>query len=269
MLGGQTLADSGDRLENARRSTRRSVRRINGATRILGLHPVEDQQAMCGRFTQKMTWREIHTLYRMPKHTTLLNLQPRYNGCPTQKFAACRLDERSNHTIAKLRWGLVPAWAKDAKIGSHLINARSETVHEKRAFRSAFRRRRCLIPADGWLEWRKEGNLKQPYFITSSSGNPLSFAGLWERWNKGTETIEGFTILTTGARATLNDIHHRQPAIIETANFDEWLEPGTDTERLLEMARTRSAGPFNRWPVSTRVNSARNDDPDLLVPIET
>ena len=224
---------------------------------------------MCGRFTQKMTWREIHTLYRMQKRTPPLNLQPRYNGCPSQEFAACRLDERADPTIAKLRWGLVPAWAKDPNVVGRLINARAETVHEKPAFRAAFRRRRCLIPADGWLEWRKEGSAKQPYFITAANEEPVSFAGLWERWNKDAETIESFTILTTGACATLNDIHHRQPAIIETADFDEWLEPGTDTERLLEMARTPSRGPFKRWPVSTRVNSARNDDPNLLLPLDT
>ena len=145
---------------------------------------------------------------------------------------------------------------------------RPETVHEKRAFRSAFRRRRCLIPADGWLEWRKEGNLKQPYFISSSSGNPLSFAGLWERWDKDTDTIESFTILTTSASPALGDIHQRQPAIVETADVNEWLELGTGTERLLEMARTPSRGPFDRWPVSTRANSARNDDPDLLLPLD-
>ena len=139
---------------------------------------------MCGRFTQKMTWQEIHTLYRMPERTTPLNLHPRYNGCPTQDFAACRLEASGTRSVAKLRWGLVPAWAKDPKMGSRLINARSETVHEKPAFRAAFRRRRCLIPADGWLEWRNDGSAKQPYFITAASREPVSFAGLWERWEQ-------------------------------------------------------------------------------------
>ena len=103
-----------------------------------------------------------------------MNLRPRYNGCPTQDFAACRVGESGTRTIAKLRWGLVPAWAKDTKMGARLINARAETVHE----RPAFRRRRCLVPADGWLEWRKEGSGKQPYFITSTSREVLSFAAL-------------------------------------------------------------------------------------------
>ena len=219
---------------------------------------------MCGRFTQKMTWREIRTLYRVPDRATPMNLRPRYNGCPTQDFATCRLDESGTRTIAKLRWGLVPTWAKDAKMGSRLINARAETVHEKPAFRAAFRRRRCLVPADGWLEWRKEGSAKQPYFITSATREALSFAALWERWERDGEPIESFTILTTGASPALADVHHRQPAIIGAGDFEEWLDPGTGTERLLALARCAHDGPFDRWPVSRRVNNARNDEPDLL-----
>ena len=199
---------------------------------------------MCGRFTQKMTWKEIHTLYRMPERTTSVNLRPRYNGCPTQDFAACRVDESGTRNIAELRWGVVPRWAKDPKIGSRLINARAETVHEKPAFRAAFRRRRCLIPADGWLEWRKEESGKQPYFITSARREVLSFAALWERWEAGEEPIESFTILTTGASAALADIHHRQPTIIGAGDFDEWLEPSTPPERRLALARCAYEGPL-------------------------
>ena len=212
-----------------------------------------------------MTWKEIHTLYRMPERTTALNLHPRYNGCPTQDFAACRLETSGTRSVAKLRWGLVPAWAKDPKIGSRLINARAETVHEKPAFRTAFRWRRCLIPADGWLEWRAVGSGRQPYFITAASGNALSFAGLWERWNNDGEAIESFTILTTVASPALADLHHRQPAIIEADDFGQWLEPGTAPERLLALAGRAYEGPFDRWAVSRRVNNARNDEPELLL----
>ena len=141
----------------------------------------KDRQAMCGRFTQMMSWSELQALYRTPGSATPLNLRPRFNGCPTQDFAVCRLDSASGRSIAKLRWGLVPTWAKDARTGSRLINARSETVHEKPSFRSAFRRRRCVIPANGWLEWRREGDRKQPWFITSPTRDPFSFAGL--QWN--------------------------------------------------------------------------------------
>ena len=222
---------------------------------------------MCGRFTQKATWKEIHTLYRMPAQTAPLNLRPRYNGCPTQDFAAVRLDG-SKRTVAKLRWGLVPGWATDTKIGSRLINARSETVHRMPAFRAAFRQRRCLVPASGWFEWCQEESGKQPWFITAADRVPVSFAALWERWGEGDEPLETFTILTTAAAPTLSDIHHRQPAIIKPDDFEEWLARETETERLLALARRAYEGPFDRWPVSLRVNNARNDAPDLLLPLD-
>ena len=223
---------------------------------------------MCGRFTQKMSWREVHTLYRMPAQATPLNLQPRYNGCPTQDFTSVRLDG-SERTAVKLRWGLVPSWASDPRIGSRLINARAETVHERRAFRAAFKRRRCLIPADGWFEWRKEAGGKQPWFITAADRTPVSFAGLWECWERGDEPLETFTILTTAAAPTLGDIHHRQPSIIEADDYEEWLAPDTPHGRLLTLARHSTEGPFDCWPVSKRVNYPRIDDPDLLAPLAT
>ena len=220
---------------------------------------------MCGRFTQKMTWKEIHTLYRIRDGTTPANLRARYNGWPTQDFVTCRLDDSGTRSIAKLRWGLVPRWAKDLKMGSRLINARAETVHEKPAFRAAFQRRRYLVPANGWMEWRNEGSRKQPYVITAHSDEPLSFAGLWERWDNDGEAIESFTILTTVASLALADLHHRQAAIIEADDFGEWLEPGTAPERLLALAQRAYQGPFDRWAVSRRVNNARNNDPDVLL----
>ena len=223
---------------------------------------------MCGRFTQAMSWKKLHSLYQMPKQATPLNLRTRYNGCPTQDFSSIRLDEGGTRTIAKLRWGLVPSWAKDPKMGAKLINARAETVAIKPAFRAAFKRRRCLIPADGWLEWREEETGKQPWFITRASGEPVSFAGLWERWEKGDEPIETFTILITAASTGLTAIHNRQPAILEAGDFDEWLTPGTPQDRLLALARRSHEGPFEHWPVSRRVNNARNDDPDLLLPLD-
>ena len=221
---------------------------------------------MCGRFTQTMSWKKLHDLYQIPRQTIPLNLRPRYNGCPTQDFAVYRL-EGSERSIAKLRWGLVPAWAKDLKMGARLINARSETVHEKPAFRAAFKRRRCVIPADGWLEWRKEETGKQPWFIAAADREPVSFAGLWERWESGGETVETFTVLTTDATPALADIHHRQPAILDAGDFDEWLAPDTAQDRLLALARRPHEGRFDRWPVSRLVNNARNDAPDLLLPL--
>ena len=161
----------------------------------------------------------------------------------------------------------MPSWAKDSKIGVRLINARAETVHTKPSYRAAFRSRRCLVPANGWFEWQRTGNGKQPYCLAHAGGSQLSFAALWERWDKGGESIETFTIITTKASPGLADIHHRQPSIIDPARFDEWLDPTSPPMRLLELVREPRAGSYEKRAVSTRINSIRNDDPDILVPM--
>ena len=222
---------------------------------------------MCGRFTQAMSWHKPHSLYQMPRQAPL-NLQPRWNGAPTQDFAACRLDAQGARVLTKLRWGLVPAWAPDVKMGARLIDARSESVHVKPAFRAAFKKRRCLIAANGWFEWRAEGDGKQPWFISAASGAPLSFAGLWERWERGSESVETFTVLTTGASSELSAIHHRQPSILRAGDFEEWLTPDSTQDRLLALARSAYEGPYESLRVSRRANNARNNDPDLLLPLD-
>ena len=186
---------------------------------------------------------------------------------PGQDFTACRVDEDGTRAIALLRWGLVPSWARDARAGTRLINARAETVHNKPSFRAAFRSRRCLLPADGWFEWQQTGRGKQPYYLTLADGSPLSFAALWERWDPGGVCLETFTLITTVASPGLADIHHRQPAIIDSRWFSEWLDPRAPLPALLEMMREPYDGPFERRAVSTRVNSVRNDDPDVLTPL--
>ena len=222
---------------------------------------------MCGRITQDLNLKTLFTRYGLAPESPALNLAPRYNGCPTQDFAACRA-KRDGRTLVKLRWGLVPGWAKDLKLGARMINARSETVHEKPAFRSAFRRRRCVIPVNGWFEWRREGGEKQPYWIRPADAEVFSLAGLWERWNRGEEPVETFTILTTAVSPALADIHHRQPVIVDGDEVEEWLDPASSSERLLELARAAYAGPFDRWRVSRAVNSSRNESPELLRPVE-
>lgn len=221
---------------------------------------------MCGRITQDLNLKMLFDRYGLSHATPALNLAPRYNGCPTQEFVAIRRDGEER-TLAKLRWGLVPGWAKDLKLGAKMINARSETVHEKPAFRSAFRRRRCVVPVNGWFEWRRENGEKQPYWLRPAGAEVFSLAGLWERWEKGDEPVETFTVLTTEASPLLADIHHRQPVIVEHAALDEWLDPSTQSERLLALAGAANEGPFERRAVSTRVNSVRNDDPELLAPL--
>ena len=218
---------------------------------------------MCGRFTQCLSWRQIHELYSLTG-AAALNVQPRYNGAPTQDFIACRLDATGNRSAAKLRWGLVPPWAKDVKIGARMINARAETVSEKSAFLSAFRSRRCLVPANGWFEWRRTADGKQPYFLALDDGSPMSFAGLWEHWDKGGEIVQSFSIITTEAAPALATIHHRQPAIISGHAVATWLDPASPREDLLDLVRESHVDAYEVRPVSTRVNNVRNDDPAIL-----
>ncbi len=222
---------------------------------------------MCGRLSQNLTWQQIYTLYTLPVSTPRLDSQPRYNGAPTQDFALCRLGENGIRTMAVLRWGLVPFWAKDVKIGARLINARAETVHEKPAFRSALRTRRCLIPSNGWFEWKRTGGGKQPYFLALESGAPVSFAALWEQWGRDGQHIESFTIITTEASPGLTDIHNRQPAVVDPDDFTDWLDPGTPQETLQEIIGPPCEGPYEIRPVSDMVNRVANDTPDILTPL--
>ena len=219
---------------------------------------------MCGRFTQQLTEGEMHDLYGVTQPTLPLDLPPRYNGAPTQDFAACRLDETGRRVVTRLRWGLVPFWAKDVGIGARLINARAETVSDKPAYRAAFRARRCLVPANGWFEWQRAGRGKQPWFVALADGSPVSFAALWERWDKAGDSLETFTIITTEACESLTDIHHRQPAIIPLDRVADWLDPASRPEQLLDLVRKPCAGPFEKRPVSTRVNSVANNDAAIL-----
>ena len=222
---------------------------------------------MCGRITQDLNLKTLFSMYRLSATAPAINLAPRYNGCPTQEFVGCR-DAGEGRTLAKLRWGLVPRWAKDLRMGARMINARSETVHEKPAFRSAFRRRRCLIPVNGWFEWKRADGEKQPYWIRPESAEVFSLAGLWERWEKVDEPVETFTVLTTAASPALAGVHHRQPVIVEDRDMDEWLHPASPGERLVELARAAWNGPFDVRPVSRAVNNARNNAPDVVQPLE-
>ena len=219
---------------------------------------------MCGRFSQQLTSKELHHLYSLPGPIPLLNLRPRYNGAPTQDFAVCRLNETNRRTIVRLRWGLVPSWAKDIRIGTHLFNARAETVHFKPSFRAAFRSRRCLVPANGWFEWKRTAPVKQPWFVALANGSPLSFAALWERWNKAGEPIESFTIITTTTSPALAHIHERQPVVISPDHFTQWLNPDSPLPQLLDLMRRPCASPFVPHEVGTRVNHVANDDPGII-----
>ena len=221
---------------------------------------------MCGRFAQDLEDDDLADLYDLEEAGGLNGRKSRWNGCPTQEFVLCRSDATAERVLALHRWGLVPAWARDPKIGARLINARSESVDAKPSFRSAFRKRRCLIPANGWFEWKAEAAGKRPWWI-ALEGGPFSFAGLWETWDRGGGPLATFTVLTCPASDPLRGIHDRQPAIIPRESYSEWLDPGTPPARLLDLARASHSGPFESWEVGRAVNSTRNDRPDLLQPV--
>jgi len=222
---------------------------------------------MCGRFTHKLTWDQLVTLYRLTAPRGGLDLKPRYNIAPTQTVPIVRLDQDGNRELAMLRWGLIPSWAKDDKIAYKTINARAETVESAPAFRAAFKKRRCLVPASGFYEWKKlEDGSKQPYLIGVRDGAPFSFAGLWEKWDKGEAPVETFTIITGEPNSLVADLHNRTPVILDPDDYDAWLT-AADTAIPQAMLQPFPAQIMTAFPLSKRVNSAKNDTPDCAVTI--
>jgi putative SOS response-associated peptidase YedK len=216
---------------------------------------------MCGRFVQyfeEVVLAKLLGLDALDASEVFRN----FNVAPTQGVAAVRLSSDGKKQLAWLRWGLVPSWAADLSIGYKLINARAETAPEKPSFRSAFKHRRCLLPAAGFFEWTGKAGKKQPYFITSADGQPLVFAGLWERWEKGPEPVESCTILTTEANEFMRSLHTRMPVIVAPANFDRWLRDGDR-----ELLRPCPDDALRAYPVATLVNNLRNNSPDCLLPV--
>lgn len=218
---------------------------------------------MCGRFTNRYSWRELHDLYRLTDHRP--NFPPRYNIAPTQLVPVVRCRDGGQRELVLLRWGLIPNWAKDEKIGYSTINARAETVADKPAFREAFRRRRCVVPASGFIEWETIAKKKLPYHFRRPDNLPLSLAGLWERWTKGNEPVETFTVIVTGANDLVRPTHDRMPVVLDDGDVDRWLDPVTSPDELKAMLRPIDEGVLVKERVSTRVNNVKNDDPACLV----
>ncbi len=219
---------------------------------------------MCGRYSLTTP---VEGMQRAFAFSETPNLAPRYNIAPTQSAPVVRLAADGARVLALLCWGLVPSWAKDPAIGNRMINARAETLGEKPAFRAAFRARRCLVPADGFYEWRKVGALKQPYRVALADGGPFAFAGLWEHWApKGADAVESFAIVTTAADELLKPIHDRMPVILDPAAYEPWLR-GPVEAAAAALERPLSAA-LRAFPVSKRVNNPRNDDAGCLAPAE-
>ncbi|HMB48784.1 MAG TPA: SOS response-associated peptidase [Afifellaceae bacterium] len=226
---------------------------------------------MCGRFTLQTTAEEAELFFGLTGVDERF-LVPRFNISPTQPIAVVREGE-TGRELVPMRWGFWPSWVKDPNTFPLLINARSDGVATKNSFRNAFKRRRCLIPATGFYEWQAAGKgPKQPFWIappSTANARLIAFAGLWETWSgaDGSE-VDTAAIITTDANAALAPIHHRMPAIIEPERFDDWLVGEKKPDELMPMLDPPPADRLVAVPVSTRVNAARNDDEDLIRPVE-
>jgi len=222
--------------------------------------------SMCGRY--RLTAKERYIAEHFDLEESEVHWTPRYNIAPTQEAAIVRQDRKQPKRLFSLmRWGLVPSWAKDASIGYKTINAMCETAAEKPAFREAMRKRRCLVPADGFYEWQKLGRKeKQPYNIGMADDSLFAFAGLWERWHEPAgAALNSFTILTTDANALVAGIHNRMPVIVKREDYDLWLDPGmTDPAGVADLLKPLDARLMRKYPVSTRVGNADNDDAEII-----
>lgn len=224
---------------------------------------------MCGRFTQRSRLNLLLQQFAI-EDCDLAQLDPRYNIAPTQDVPAVRVGSQGKRELTMLRWGLIPGWADDPKIGYRMINARAETVASKPSFRSAFKRRRCLIPADGFYEWKKAGKEKQPYLIEVGDGQLFALAGLWDSWSSGDgPAIESCTVITTEANSLMRELHDRMPAILSPNDYEAWLDPeNNDRDGLQKLLDAYPADEMRFRPVSTTVNNARHEGPECVGPAE-
>ena len=227
---------------------------------------------MCGRFALISDTAQLAAQFGISPAMVagIPESVPRYNIAPTQPVAAIRLAEGTKQReLTFFRWGLIPSWSKDINIGSRMINARSETVAEKPSFRTAFKRRRCIIPADGFYEWQKRDDGKRPIFIHASDKRPFALAGLWEIWSdpEGGK-LQTCTILTTQPNELMAAIHNRMPVILEPEDFDMWLDPGDNPQQALHLLRPYPVAKMEAYPVNTIVNSPKNDVPECITPVE-
>ncbi|MEL6247817.1 MAG: SOS response-associated peptidase [Cyanobacteria bacterium J06648_16] len=226
---------------------------------------------MCGRYTQTKSGEVLAKTFNLVETP---DVPPRYNIAPSQPILAVAAS-KGTRQLRAFQWGLVPSWSKDPTIGNRMINARAETVAEKPSFRAAFKRRRCLIVADGFYEWKKiDGQkTKQPFYIHLQDHAPFGFAGLWEHWEGGDGSyLETCTILTTAPNALMEPIHNRMPVIVHPDDYNTWLDPERgefkqDRGLLESLLRPYEAERMEAYPVSTEVNSPRNESPDCLEPL--
>jgi putative SOS response-associated peptidase YedK len=220
---------------------------------------------MCGRFTLTRSAAEVASHFGLGE---VSGLSPRFNVAPTQEAPIVRVRSSGGRVLEMRRWGLVPPWAKDVAVGARMINARVESVAERRAFRGALGRRRCLVPADGFYEWQGRAGRRRPHHLALPDGGLFAIAGLYERWvGPGGEAVDSFTLLTRPAQGAVAALHDRMPLIVDPAGYAAWLDraSGDPTALLAGLPEALGARLVAR-PVDTRVNDVRNDDPACLAP---
>jgi putative SOS response-associated peptidase YedK len=222
---------------------------------------------MCGRFTLTVDPAELQQAF--DGYTFPIQFSPRFNIAPTQPILAIPNDAKN--TAGFFLWGLIPSWAKDPAIANKLINARGETIAEKPSFRGSFKYKRCLIPADGFYEWKAQAGekTKTPYFIHMQDRAPFAIAGLWDEWHSPEGgTLRTCTIITTEPNELMATIHNRMPVILDSKDYAGWLDPAPQTQgHLLHLLQPFPAGKMSAHPVSTLVNKAGNDRPECVVPL--
>jgi putative SOS response-associated peptidase YedK len=226
---------------------------------------------MCGRFTLRSRLNLLLQQFALEGDEDRESFDPRYNIAPTQEVFAVRSRVAGQRELASFRWGLVPSWADDLKIGVRMINARSETIASKPSFAAAFKRRRCLIPGDGFYEWKKTGQAKQPYLIELADGGLFGFAGLWESWQpERGPTIESCTIITTAANDLMHELHERMPVILSPGDYEAWLDPeNSDCDGLLKLLDTYPGNQMRTTLVRPFVNNVRNQGPECVEPLDS
>jgi putative SOS response-associated peptidase YedK len=222
---------------------------------------------MCGRYATTRTALDLSSLFEAEDEVGAL--EPTWNAAPTDPVPVVRLDDHERRVLRLARWGLVPPWSKDARGGARMINARAETVDRTPAFARAFARRRCLVPADGWYEWRLENGVRQPYFLTPADGSPLVFAGLTATWHPPTgPPLATCAIVTMAAAGPLTAVHDRMPLFLDNSRWEQWLtgEPGRELLRPPSAAQLRG---IELRPVGRAVGNVRNNGPALVHRAET
>jgi putative SOS response-associated peptidase YedK len=217
---------------------------------------------MCGRFSFTQSESAIAEIFQVSQVPTI---SPRYNIAPTQSVPTVLQNSEDKREVKLLHWGLIPSWAKDPKMGTKMINARAETVEEKPAFRAAFKKRRCLVLADGFYEWQQQNGKKQPYYFRVEDGEIFAFAGLWEHWESPEgEAIDSCTIITTEANDVLRPFHERMPVILDPKNYDRWLDLNQKPDSLKSLLQPYNSQEMTVYPVSAKVNNPKNDSRECI-----